>query len=188
MRSPPHLSCSEESPAQAASNQRVCAYQSACSAQAVCSALQSQQLKLGAGELRRPRQASSQVRAATPSFVCAMLRHHRCMLLHRLSREGLLCPFYFDSPPPLPTFFFISVAHVAPVEAALSVNSAGGRICRSARLQMFALRPMRAAQPPRAGRSVLGEDLQDSNISTHSMVNLQQDFFPPPLLGADLRH
>ncbi|CAB1460619.1 unnamed protein product [Pleuronectes platessa] len=63
-RSPPHLSCGEGSPVQAASNQRVSAYQWAGSA--LCSSAQSQQLKLGAGELRRPRQASSQdVRPST---------------------------------------------------------------------------------------------------------------------------
>ncbi|KAI9544281.1 hypothetical protein NQZ68_001152 [Dissostichus eleginoides] len=72
---------------QAASNQRVSAYQSACSAQAVCSA-QSQQLKLGAGELRRPRQASHQVRCRyTPLAVRVVLLlvlmcysgHYLCM-------------------------------------------------------------------------------------------------------------
>lgn len=58
VRSPPRLSCSEENPVQAASNQPVPAYQWACSAQAPHS---SQSQQLSAGELRRPRQASLQV-------------------------------------------------------------------------------------------------------------------------------
>lgn len=61
-RSPPHLSCSEESPDPGSQQPaRLCLPIGMLGSGSV-----SQQRKLSAGELRRPRQASSQVRVSAP--------------------------------------------------------------------------------------------------------------------------
>ena len=132
---------------------------------------QSQQLKLGAGELRRPRQASSQVCVSLPLRPYSFLQCYG-ILLHAVSHSadiglflgrGCCCAFilfYFISFFNFFFFFFCcasrSLHGSAGQRVLVNARSQRGRICKNllasraltcTHLKMFALRQI-SAEPP----------------------------------------
>lgn len=120
---------------------------------------QSQQLKLGAGELRRPRQASSQVCVSLPLRPYSFLQCYG-ILLHAVSHSadtglflgrGCCCTFIY--------FFFCasrSLHGSAGQRVVVNTHSQRRRICKNllasraltcTHLKMFALRQI-SAEPP----------------------------------------